>query len=276
VPAKSHYKALDIAPTASADEIKRAFRQQIARYHPDKVQHLGKEFQDMAADRAAELTEAYRILSDEGRRAEYDRLLAAPTAAPASAAGSAAPRPAEPAQAPSEAGAPPPSPPPAGAAPSGGQFTKERATRDEFVRKATIGKVREALAAVGGAYDESPARGFDIACTPKPKLFGRAKGPRLLGRFVSKVDAESIADVWIDAGKLGAKENEELCVLLMAPSVAAPRELAGAIAEQRRKAAKKGAKVTVIPIDARNWDAHMPVDAPPIAKNLLTRLRSGT
>src|SRR3984893_18453208 len=27
----------------------------------------------MAADRAAELTEAYRILSDEGRRAEYDR-----------------------------------------------------------------------------------------------------------------------------------------------------------------------------------------------------------
>ena len=35
---------------ASADEIKRAFRQQIARYHPDKVQHLGKEFQALAAD----------------------------------------------------------------------------------------------------------------------------------------------------------------------------------------------------------------------------------
>ena len=30
----------------------------------------------MAADRAAELTEAYRILGDEGRRSEYDRAVA--------------------------------------------------------------------------------------------------------------------------------------------------------------------------------------------------------
>ena len=63
---KDYYGLLGVAPAASADEVKRAFRQQIARYHPDKVQHLGQEFQAMAADRAAELTEAYRILSDEG------------------------------------------------------------------------------------------------------------------------------------------------------------------------------------------------------------------
>jgi DnaJ-domain-containing protein 1 len=50
-------------PNAPADEVKRAFRTQIARHRPDKVQHLGKEFQSMAADRAAELTEAYRILA---------------------------------------------------------------------------------------------------------------------------------------------------------------------------------------------------------------------
>ena len=49
---KEYYLLLEIAPTASADEVKRAFRTQIARYHPDKVQHLGKEFQAMAADRA--------------------------------------------------------------------------------------------------------------------------------------------------------------------------------------------------------------------------------
>ncbi len=65
VPSKSYYELLDLPPTASSEDIKKAFRQQIARYHPDKVQHLGKEFQDMAADRAAELTEAYRILSNE-------------------------------------------------------------------------------------------------------------------------------------------------------------------------------------------------------------------
>jgi len=61
---KDYYLLLEIAATSSADEVKRAFRSQIARYHPDKVQHLGQEFQVMAADRAAELTEAYRILSD--------------------------------------------------------------------------------------------------------------------------------------------------------------------------------------------------------------------
>ena len=71
---KSHYDVLDVAPTAPPDEIKRAFRAQIARYHPDKVQHLGKEFQEMAAGRAAELTEAYRVLSNEAQRAEYDRV----------------------------------------------------------------------------------------------------------------------------------------------------------------------------------------------------------
>jgi DnaJ like chaperone protein len=60
---KNYYELLEIAASAPADEVKRAFRAQIARYHPDKVQHLGKEFQSIAADRAAELTEAYRILA---------------------------------------------------------------------------------------------------------------------------------------------------------------------------------------------------------------------
>ena len=53
---KTFYQLLEISPTATGDEIKRAFRIQIARYHPDKVQHLGQEFQAMAAERAAELT----------------------------------------------------------------------------------------------------------------------------------------------------------------------------------------------------------------------------
>ena len=48
------YELLGVARDASSEDIKKAFRQQIARYHPDKVQHLGKEFQEMAAERAAE------------------------------------------------------------------------------------------------------------------------------------------------------------------------------------------------------------------------------
>src|SRR6185503_9505625 len=110
---KNYYGLLEIAATASVDEIKKAFRQQIARYHPDKVQHLGKEFQDMAADRAAELTEAYRVLSDEGRRAEYDRAVADAGGLPASASGAVPPPPSgSPPRRSEDEAAPPPPPPP--------------------------------------------------------------------------------------------------------------------------------------------------------------------
>jgi curved DNA-binding protein CbpA len=271
---KEYYLLLEIAPTASADEVKRAFRAQIARYHPDKVQHLGQEFQAMAADRAAELTEAYRILSDEGRRAEYDRARGttrsetAPANATAAARSENAPRPAaEPAS-----GHAPPPPPPESEAPKGGQFKQERATRDEYVRKATVGRFRQALNAVGGGYDEKPERGFDISLVPKSKMFGRGKGPRLMGRFVSRVDREALADAWTQAFKLAPAE--EVCVFLMGTSLAPAGELAGEIADQRRKT--RSTKLTLIPVDARDWEAHMPFDAPAIAKTLLTRLKSGS
>src|SRR3954466_5262164 len=72
---------LSVARTAPADEIKKAFRREIARYHPDKVQHLGSEFQEMASGIAADLTEAYRILMDPELRARYDEDLSAGVAA---------------------------------------------------------------------------------------------------------------------------------------------------------------------------------------------------
>lgn len=272
---KNYYELLEITPTASPDEIKRAFRQQIARYHPDKVQHLGKEFQAMAADRAAELTESYRILSDANRRAEYDKARAAD--APAAAAAGSSHTPSAPPPEASAAANPrggDHSGPSHGAA-GGHQFVEERASRDEFVRKATISRFRQAFAQVAGAsYDESPVRGFDIACAPKAKLFARAKGPRLLGRFVPRVDSEAVADAWAQAGKLNAKTDEEICVFLMGAAIAPQRELATAIAEQRRRA-PRGGKVTLIPVNASVWDAHLPTDAPAVAKDLLARLRSG-
>ena len=273
---KNYYEILEVAPNSSADDIKKALRAQIAKYHPDKVQHLGKEFQAMAADRAAELTEAYRILGDEGRRSEYDRALAesggqpvaaaSPSAAPASAAAATQRAP--------EPYAPPPPPPSHGPSPeprTDGTFMRERATRDEFVRKATMGRLQAALEAVGGGYDRSELRGFDIALVPKKKLFGGSKNPKLLGRFVSTVDRAAIADAWTQAAKWGS--SDEVCVLLMGTSLAPPGELATEIREQVRK--QRGAKLVLIPVDARDWDARMPVDAPPIAKTLLERLKKG-
>ena len=266
---KNYYELLELAPQATADEIKRAFRAQIAKYHPDKVQHLGKEFQAMAADRAAELTEAYRILSDENRRAEYDRAFAeggvhTPAAASAPAAPSAA-----------AASQPSATPPPAGApTATGPQFRQERATRDEFVRKATMGRLRTALEAVGG-YDESAARGFDIALVPKKKLFSSTRNPRLLGRFVGTVDRDAVADTWAQAAKWAG--GDEACVLLMGTSFAPAGDLATEIGDQRRKHGRAGGgKLVLIPVDARDWEARMPLDAPPVAKTLLARLKSGT
>lgn len=230
----------------------------------------------MAATRAAELTEAYRILSDAGRRAAYDK-----TMAPAAPAGSTTTSPAGPA----------PSAPPASSArtettthdrkpesakQAGRQFVEERASRDEFVRKATIGRFRQVFAQVAGsAYDESRVPGFDVACIPKTKLFTRAKGPRLLGRFVSRVDGAAVAAAWAEAGKLNVPSGEEVCVFLMGTSLAPSRELAEAIAQQRRRPAR-GGRVTLIPVDASAWDAHLPTDAPAVAKDLLARLRKGT
>ena len=278
---KNYYELLEIAPSSTADDIKRAFRAQIAKYHPDKVQHLGKEFQAMAADRAAELTEAYRILGDEGRRTEYDRALseaggaaaatepAVATASPAATAASAqyAPTPQT----------PPPPPPPSVQASAGEPrvdttYSRERASRDEFVRRATMGRLRQALEAIAGSYDRSEVRGFDIALVPKKKLFGGPKNPKLLGRFVSTVDRAAVADAWTQAAKWGAAD--EVCVLLMGTSLAPAGELASEIRDQGRKQ-RGGGKLVLIPVDARDWDARMPLDAPPIAKTLLERLKKG-
>src|SRR3954471_20914227 len=71
----THYHLLGVDPAAPSDEIKQAFRREIARYHQDKVQHLGEEFQRLAATRAAELTEAYRVLMDAELRGKYDNVL---------------------------------------------------------------------------------------------------------------------------------------------------------------------------------------------------------
>jgi curved DNA-binding protein CbpA len=262
---KNYYELLEIAANASGDEVKKSFRAQIARYHPDKVQHLGKEFQSMAAERAAWLTEAYRILSDEGRRAEYDR-------ACAEAAGETTeavrPQGASP-------GVAPESPAPnATASPRAAPFTQERATRDEFVRRATLSRLRSGIEAIGAAYDEARVPNFDLALTPRSKLFGRSNNPRLLARFVPTVDRDALADAWVQAAKWGDTKRDEVCVLLLGSALAPAAELAREITDQRRKS--RGAKVTVIPVDARVWDARMPVDAPAVAKALLAHLKSGS
>ncbi|MDG2349036.1 MAG: molecular chaperone DnaJ [Gammaproteobacteria bacterium] len=60
-----YYATLEVQKDASQSEIKRAYRRLASKYHPDKS--------DGNADKFKEISEAYQILSDENKRAQYDR-----------------------------------------------------------------------------------------------------------------------------------------------------------------------------------------------------------
>lgn len=63
----SAYKILEVNSTATNDEVKKAYRKMALRYHPDKVQHLGPEFQKTANEKFQKVNEAYeRIKKDRG------------------------------------------------------------------------------------------------------------------------------------------------------------------------------------------------------------------
>ena len=57
------YRVLEIEPGASREEIKAAYRRLAVQYHPDKVQHLGKELQELAEMRFKEIQQAYDDLN---------------------------------------------------------------------------------------------------------------------------------------------------------------------------------------------------------------------
>jgi len=57
------FKVLHLPPGATENEIKRAYRELMAKYHPDKVNHLGEEFQRLAHGKVVEITKAYEMLS---------------------------------------------------------------------------------------------------------------------------------------------------------------------------------------------------------------------
>ena len=61
---KDPYNVLNVTKNASQEEIKKAYRKLANQYHPDKVAHLGKEFQDLAEERFKEIQEAYQRLKN--------------------------------------------------------------------------------------------------------------------------------------------------------------------------------------------------------------------
>ncbi len=65
---KDYYKILGVPPDADSKAIKTAYRKLARKYHPDVNPDEGAE------DKFKEVAEAYEVLKDAGRRAEYDEL----------------------------------------------------------------------------------------------------------------------------------------------------------------------------------------------------------
>jgi len=67
--ARDPYKILCIERTATLKQIKHAYRLQANRYHPDKVSHLGEEFQRLANQKFQDIQWAYSELLKENKAA---------------------------------------------------------------------------------------------------------------------------------------------------------------------------------------------------------------
>lgn len=65
---RDYYEVLGIAKNATAEEIKKAYRQKAIKYHPDK--NPGDQSSE---DKFKEAAEAYEVLRDENKRARYDQ-----------------------------------------------------------------------------------------------------------------------------------------------------------------------------------------------------------
>lgn len=59
------YDVLEIQPTASDEEVKKAYRKMAVKYHPDKVSYLGEEIQQAANEKFKKVNEAYQLIGKE-------------------------------------------------------------------------------------------------------------------------------------------------------------------------------------------------------------------
>ena len=61
----SAYKILEIEKTANSDQIKKAYRTMVKKYHPDKLQHMDEVYRNGAEEKFRKVQEAYEQIQKE-------------------------------------------------------------------------------------------------------------------------------------------------------------------------------------------------------------------
>lgn len=61
----SFYKMLEIDPAVSDEEVKKAYRRMAMKFHPDKVHHLGPDFQKDAQEKFRKINSAYEEIKKQ-------------------------------------------------------------------------------------------------------------------------------------------------------------------------------------------------------------------
>lgn len=274
---KTHYDVLGLDRSADADAIKKAFRREIARYHPDKVIHLGAEFQEMAATRAAELTVAYKTLTDSALRQEYDASIDAglpPPHLPQT----------PPPEPPRQERYQPPTvedirrdtpPPPTGGK---GRFAAERADRDLILKRAIAGRVMAIVESLYGKLLTPVVRGFDLAMVPvtKPRFLGAAP-PRVLVKVVDIADGAAITEAFNAAARARVHVSKSpVVVLLFAKKIAPQQELSKAneANARQRKAPDMPDEVAVVVVDTADWSCRLPPNCSTAVHKLTAQIRA--
>jgi curved DNA-binding protein CbpA len=74
-----YYELLRIEPSASGDDVRRAFHDFAMRYHPDRYAGAPPDKAERASQIYRRGAEAYRVLSNLEQRKRYDQLMAAGT-----------------------------------------------------------------------------------------------------------------------------------------------------------------------------------------------------